>query len=179
MILKARIRQRMLSCRSRININTRKYAAHAVLKQLQGNNRFMQSQHVGLYWPLQTEIDCSPVMQWCWQHQKRVYLPVLKGQMIQFFLHTSNGMISKNRYGIWEPNIHTSSEGHPDFICVPCVAVDRLGFRIGFGTGAYDKVLKKESHAGAHKVYLAFKQTALFDSGHQKHDVKADEVILG
>ena len=45
-----------------------------------------------------------------------------------------------NKFGILEPN-NSKKEIVPDLVMVPLVAFDLHGYRLGFGSGYYDKTL--------------------------------------
>lgn len=96
------------------------------------------------------EISPHAIIQWAWQHQIQVVLPVLhpfvpwrKGALI-FVEYTPETVLHPNRFGILEPraNISTLCPIHLiDHILVPLVGFDHLGNRIGMGGGYYDRTL--------------------------------------
>lgn len=63
---------------------------------------------------------------------------------LKHILYESQAQLSLNEYGIPEPKegIHIKPIQF-DFVLVPLLAIDKSGYRIGYGKGYYDRFLKK------------------------------------
>jgi 5-formyltetrahydrofolate cyclo-ligase len=74
-------------------------------------------------------------------------LPVLArtGEDMDFYRHEPGDALVANKWGILEPKITTESVASmPDettTILVPSLAVDKSGYRLGYGAGYYDRYL--------------------------------------
>ncbi len=120
-----------------------------LLSQLTAHQFIRQAQHIGVYLAHKSEIDLSPFIQWCWQHKKNLYLPVVsanndeKGQMV-FLPYQKNSRLIMNKYAIAEP-IFDKNMIKPveqlDVLLTPLVAFDSSGARLGMGGGYYDRAL--------------------------------------
>lgn len=91
-------------------------------------------------WPLPGELDLRPL--WFALHAQghRVALPETtpRGQALRFRLwHPEVSMITE-RFGTQRPD---GAECVPDLICVPLLAFDAAGNRLGYGGGYYDRTL--------------------------------------
>ncbi|MGF1741315.1 5-formyltetrahydrofolate cyclo-ligase [Vibrio profundum] len=107
-----------------------------------------QSQHIALYLSNDGELDTQPLFERLWQQGKKTYLPVLhpfsKGQLLFLHYHRESVM-STNRYGIAEPKLDQRliiPASQLNLICVPLVAFDSDGNRLGMGGGYYDRTLE-------------------------------------
>ena len=73
--------------------------------------------------------------------------PVIENKNdMQFYPWRSKEPTIKNRFGIKEPISKNKSPLQADkrtLVCVPCLAVDLKGNRLGYGGGFYDRYLEK------------------------------------
>lgn len=78
-----------------------------------------------------------------------------KKKILEFFKVDDLGKLKKASYAILEPHPLNKkvSHGQIDVIVVPGVAFDHYGYRLGYGKGYYDRLLKKMD---AKKIGLAF-----------------------
>jgi 5-formyltetrahydrofolate cyclo-ligase len=99
---------------------------------------------IALYWPIDDEINCLPLMNHCLEQGKNCFLPVLlvdPHQKLAFASYTPQTPLVKNRYGILEPELNFSAITRLldlDIIFVPLVGFDKQGRRLGRGGGFYD-----------------------------------------
>lgn len=113
-----------------------------------------QSQHIALYLSNDGELDTQPLFERLWQQGKKTYLPVLhpfsKGQLLFLHYHRESVMTT-NRYGIAEPKLDQRlilPASQLNLICVPLVAFDGDGNRLGMGGGYYDRTLEPWFNTG-------------------------------
>jgi 5-formyltetrahydrofolate cyclo-ligase len=108
---------------------------------------FKESQHIACYLANDGEIKPEALIAEIWKSGKLCYLPVLAADgvnILQFAEYTPDTQLSTNRFGITEPVIsggNTRLVQNLDLICLPLVAFDDRGNRMGMGKGFYDRTL--------------------------------------
>lgn len=122
-------------------------AGVALLEQVKQLPNIHQAQNVAIYLSSDGEIDTQPVIDWLWQQNKHVLLPVLhpfsKGHLL-FLRYQANTPVCFNKYGIIEPQLNQTlicPIHQIDIIFTPLVAFDHTGQRLGMGGGYYDRTL--------------------------------------
>ena len=121
--------------------------SNELLEQLAARPDVLAANNIALYLANDGELDPMLFIQWCWQHNKNVYLPVLhpfsSGHLL--FLHYQpSSIMQQNKYGILEPKLDVrliKNVNDIDIIFTPLVAFDQTGNRLGMGGGFYDRTL--------------------------------------
>ncbi|MBD1576261.1 5-formyltetrahydrofolate cyclo-ligase [Vibrio sp. S11_S32] len=134
-----------------------------LLSHIQQLPQIDQAQEIALYLSVDGEVDTMPTIQWLWQQNKKVLLPVIhpfsKGQLL-FLNYTPTTPMIANQYGILEPKLDKTQIcplASVDIIFTPLVAFDDSGQRLGMGGGYYDRTLERgfETGTGASAIGLA------------------------
>lgn len=111
---------------------------------------FWKRESFFVYSSFRTEVSTAQLMKELTAAGKRVCLPRIVGKEMLAVLYT--GELVLNRFGIMEP---PSGEDEPcDVVIAPLLAVDREGFRLGYGGGFYDRYFA--SHPSALRVGLCY-----------------------
>ena len=94
------------------------------------------------YSPIRSEIDPTPLLRKLAAQGARLTLPVITAgdQPLKFRSWAASDRLRRSRLGILEPP-PDAAELVPDILLVPLAAFDRLGHRIGYGAGHYDRTL--------------------------------------
>ena len=143
--LKARIRQSVIERRNSIKPNQRQcldalICGHAL--QVISEDRNGQKA-VAAYCSHGGEPNVMPVCERLNASGRRVVLPVLSGQRLDFHRFIPDEPMLKNRFGIAEPSNHEVVELEEiDWILMPLVAFSHQGVRLGMGGGFYDRTLE-------------------------------------
>ncbi|SME99535.1 5-formyltetrahydrofolate cyclo-ligase [Pseudobacteriovorax antillogorgiicola] len=99
------------------------------------------------YLAVQDELDLEPVHQMCLQSGLSLAVPKVldwKAGIMEFFEWPKDGVFNENRVGILEPrDTATVEPATGDIVLVPCLAIDKRGYRLGYGGGFYDRFLAK------------------------------------
>ena len=141
------IRQQIRQQRNKLTKQEQQQAAQQLVQQLAKLPEVIHAQHIAIYLSHDGELDTTPFIQWCWQQNKHVYLPVLhpftKGHLL-FFQYTRKTPMQKNKFAIPEPKLNSKTLCpliKLDLLCMPLVAFDSQGNRLGMGGGFYDRTL--------------------------------------
>jgi len=105
----------------------------------------MKASSVLAYIRLRSELDTSPLLEWCWSGGIAVAAPRCEPDgrtMTPYWIRGWDDLLP-GAYGIREPNPATAvpcgSDLIPDAVIVPGLAFDRGGGRLGYGAGYYDR----------------------------------------
>lgn len=124
------------------------------------------------------EIDTSFILSILQGKDKNIVLPkVLDGTNLIHYLLTDNTILTKNKWNIPEPV--DGLEVSPlkiDVVFIPLLAFDKLGYRVGYGKGFYDKFLM-ECREDVIKIGLSLFKPVDKISDRQKHDIPMDYCI--
>tara|TARA_B100001765_G_C19402159_1_gene292805 strand:+ start:82 stop:669 length:588 start_codon:yes stop_codon:yes gene_type:complete len=97
------------------------------------------------YYPSNFEVNILNFLHKANQKNFRIGLPVIEKDYKMVFKNwIPNDPLYVNKYGILEPK-KQNKMFKPDIILVPLVAFDKNLYRIGYGKGYYDRVLKRLS----------------------------------
>lgn len=143
-------------------------AANELLTKLSCHSKIHSANNIALYLTNDGELNLQPFIDWCWQQNKAVYLPVIhpfaKGHLL-FIRYSVDSHMTINKYGIKEPKLdvrYILPTQQLDVIFTPLVAFDSSGARIGMGGGYYDRTLARwhqnysiDKHSKPHPVGIA------------------------
>lgn len=156
---KSELRKLIRNKRRNLSLRRRQSAARGLLSTLRQSSQFMAGKRVALYLSNDGEIDPQLVCDDLEQRGKQVFLPVLhplrKGHL-SFIRYTRNSRMKRNRYGISEPDFRFGLHANARYlssVCLPLVAFDQRGNRLGMGGGYYDRTLEF-MHQPGHKPAL-------------------------
>ena len=130
-------------------------------------------EHIGIYISMAHEVDTRKIIAWCFEHNKKVYVPkVLKDGMI-FVQIESLDECTLNRMGILEPISNQASEGI-QLMIVPMLAFNERKHRLGYGKAYYDRYLQSHPCMKVGICYDANLEPLLIESS---TDVKLDKIL--
>lgn len=147
MTVRNSLRKIIRSRRQQLSALAQTSAATSICKQLSKHPKILAANSIALYLANDGELDLSEFITWCFEHDKKVYLPVIhpfaSGHLL--FLHyQQNSELVANKYGIGEPKLDVGKVlpvANLDVLITPLVAFDSMGNRLGMGGGFYDRTL--------------------------------------
>jgi 5-formyltetrahydrofolate cyclo-ligase len=174
--------------------STLRAAALAARDALSGEHRAAAAQAIALrglpieimpgavvagYSPIRSEIDPAPLLRKLAAPGVQLALPAIMAddQPLKFRSWAFNDRLRRGRLGILEP-APDAAELVPDILLVPLAAFDRLGHRIGYGAGHYDRTLQQLRELKAiTAIGLAFAAQEVEAVPALLHDVALDYVL--
>ena len=179
------IRQQIRLARRSLSNEQQTTDAKKLLTLLIQLDKVQQAKNIAISIAFDGEIQTMPFIEWCWENNKQVYLPVVhpfnKGHLL--FLHyTANTEMIINQYGISEPKLKqqlTCPIKQLDIIFTPLVAFDKQGNRIGMGGGYYDRMLAPwfSEKSGPYPIGLAHDCQLVQQLPTEAWDVPLPEII--
>lgn len=125
---------------------------------------------VGIYYPLKGEVSLLPLVK-LYPNIKFVY-PKIIGDKLEFRALNDSGF-SKGRFNTMEPQGERIEMSSIDLIFVPCVAINKEGYRLGYGKGYYDKTLNNYNNTAT-----VIDKCLVLDFDASNHDIKIKKVLL-
>ncbi len=140
---KATLRAAALAARDALSSEHRAAAAQAIAARGLPIE-IMPGAVVAGYSPIRSEIDPAPLLRKLAAPGVQLALPAIMAddQPLKFRAWAFNDRLRRGRLGILEPPPN-AAEIVPDILLVPLAAFDRLGHRIGYGAGHYDRTLQQ------------------------------------
>lgn len=177
---KASLRRKYLEIRRGLDPELKKLYEERICTAITGSISYKYYDTVLLYAALPDEPDLTAVAEAAVKDGKRIAYPYcLPGthDMVFRFVSSPSELVA-GHYGIAEPP-DGCAEFSPDEPCcslclVPAVAVDRRGYRIGYGGGYYDRFLSVFRGSLAAVTFSCLVTDAL---PHGKYDLKTDVII--
>ena len=140
----------------------------------------LEADTVHVFWPIERnrEIDTRPLIRSLADAGRMVVLPSEAASTPHSIVqrrYVEDASLVENRWGALEPSSGALVElRETDLIITPALAVDRRGYRVGYGGGYYDRFLAEADCPAAAIVYSGCLYSEL---PHETHDVKVGRVI--
>jgi 5-formyltetrahydrofolate cyclo-ligase len=95
------------------------------------------------FMPMSTEINPLPLMRKLAAHGAQLALPVIQGRGKPLLMRawSFGAPLEARQWGIKEP-LDDAPVVNPDVLLVPLACFDRVGHRIGYGAGYFDKTIR-------------------------------------
>ena len=179
-----RIREHLKLKRKNLSQKKSHYISHTISEKVIGSKWLSQYTNVGIYYPVNGEVNTLQLIDYMWSINQQVFLPIINEKNLQFGRLDPDSQLKKNYFGIPEPAIKTETQistNHLDMVFVPLVAFDLNGFRLGMGSGYYDRPFEKRLTVKDKKrpvlIGLAYEFQKQECLNHQPWDVPLDMAI--
>ena len=174
---KESLRQAFKERRAAIGLDVQAEAGAAIYRNLLELERYRTATGVAAYWPMALEVDIRPAIEDALAGGRRVYLPriVREPRDLHFCRYDGDPeTLAAGPFGLSEPCGEPADIGGIDLVIVPGLAFDLHGRRLGYGTGYYDRFLKR---TGAARIGVAFDVLTTDVLPVAEHDVAMDTLV--
>lgn len=179
MMDKKLIRREVLAKRKVFSSKQLNAISHSVFNYLKQLGIWQEKQVVHIYLPIEAknEIDTWQFVEWLIENGHEVWASHLPSDESKdgFCQISKTTTYQKDRFGAPLPLEKVSKHIKPSVVILPCLAADKNGNRLGYGSGWYDKFLAQ--HPGATKIGLVPEMFLLEQIPHEPHDKKLDILI--
>ena len=139
---KKEMRKRIIEMRSRLPEQYRALKSRQICSSILSSEIYRDSGSVYGYVPFHDEVDIWPVLMNALKDGKKIAVPRICGDDMEFFYISGQEDLEDGFKGIREPKSCTEkAEAKMPLIIAPGVAFTKEGFRMGYGKGFYDKYL--------------------------------------
>ena len=142
---KSLLRKQVIDFRNSMNKHEKDEKDYRIFHKLIYSEKYIKSRTVLVYVSGDIEVDTRRIINDAFKSDKTVAVPRCdtKRNEINFFIINSFDDLEKGYCSISEPKKYCKKALiNDECLCiVPALAVDRYGFRLGFGKGYYDRFL--------------------------------------
>ena len=175
------IRQAIRQKRRELSPQQRSNAQRIIYQKIETHPALNQAKNIAIFLSFDGEVDTKPIIEYLWQQNKSVYLPVpIAEQQLLFLNYSPKTPLIKNHFGIFEPELNVNNVipfAQLDIVFTPLVAFDERGYRMGMGGGYYDRALANYQKQQILPIGLAFACQKLAKIDNQPWDIKLPEII--
>ena len=131
--------------RTELDPALRERASGLICQRIARSRAFRDARHIGLYLPVNGEVDTFPLLEQAAAAGKRLCLPIVPGRYphaMEFGLLEPDTVMESGAFGILQPRRRLATviaARDLDLVIVPLVAFDPAGNRLGMGAGYYDR----------------------------------------
>jgi 5-formyltetrahydrofolate cyclo-ligase len=177
--LKAKLRSERLAARDAISSEQRIEMSMAMAETGGSFIDFLPGEEVSGFFPIRSEVDVRPLMQKLKDRGARISVPVVVDKHTIVFRELVAGVpLVSTGFGTFGPG-EDARVVDPDVMLVPLAAFDRIGHRIGYGAGYYDRAISKLHDKGKRPrlIGVAFDCQEVDIIPAEDHDVAVDAIL--
>ena len=173
-IQKSALRKHLLEKRDATSAELRDIASEKIHENLRKISSYTNSQNIACYFPIGSEIDTHDIMLNILKQGKNLLLPRIVDDNIQFYIVSNLEKLERGSFEIMEPKDSCDRAKKIDCVLIPTVGVSKLGVRLGYGYGYYDRFL---SLTNAVKISLTYSKQIVKSIPSDSHDIKIDWIV--
>lgn len=145
---KQKLRTRILRMLRSLKKAELKEKSKKIEELIEEKEEYKRARTVMMFWPLKEEPDLRGLIRKSKASGKKLVLPKVNGRDLDLYEFVNEENLNKSDLNVLEPKEENSkivSIEDIEFVCVPGLAFDRGGHRMGRGKGFYDRFLTRLS----------------------------------
>lgn len=177
---KEKVRGEIIKKRNDLTIEFKSNYDKIIFNRLINSEVYKKAKSIFTYISFGSEVDTKKFIEYALKDNKDIYVPKTdkaNKEMIAIRINSLDNM-SVDKWGIFEPKyVDKNKIGENfDLIIMPGVAFDRVGNRIGYGGGYYDKYISNIV-CDSMKLALAYDLQIVNKIETEEHDIKVNNII--
>ena len=173
-VQKTALRKHLLEKRDATSAELRDIASKRIHENLKKNSSFIDAKNIACYSPIGSEVNTHDIMLNILEQGKNLLLPRIIDDNIQFYIVPNLEKLEKGSFEIMEPKDSCEKAKKIDCVLIPTVGASKLGVRLGYGKGYYDRFL---SSTNAVKISLTYSKQIIKSIPSDLHDIKIDWIV--
>lgn len=173
---KATLRREMRKKRQAMTAEEIEAASDELARQLFAHPLYLAAKTIYVYLSAHQEVRTERIIARARQEGKRVAVPKVCGDELEFFCLGEDTALLPGSYGILEPVNGQSANDPIALVLLPGLAFDRAGHRLGYGGGYYDRFLAREPKHPTVALCYAFQLLDRIPT--DPHDIAADAILV-
>ena len=176
MITKKEIRKQVLAERKSLDSDSVSLASQVICRKIMELPAYEVSENICLYMPINNEVDVMLLAEEAKAAGKKVWLPKVCGEEMEFRAYESEEQLVTGAYNIKEPVSEETLEANSEtLVIMPGAVFTTERDRIGYGGGYYDKYLATNSMCTTVAVCYDFQ--IVDEIPVEEHDIKPDFLV--
>lgn len=163
------IRKHVLIERNLISKEEWTEKSHRIYEKVITHPFFLNAEEIYCYIDFKNEVGTRNILETAWRLGKKVAVPKVMGDYMEFFYIQNLDELSPGNWGIMEPQKRILACGSNVLVIMPGAVFDKEKHRIGYGKGYYDHYLAK--HPNYQTMALAFELQMLENIPTDAHDI--------
>lgn len=177
---KSYIRRLIKSKKNELDLNLKEHMDKSIYNKVINSKEYKNSKTIFVYVSTNSEVNTHQMIERFLEDGKIVCIPkvISKDFGMKAVIIKSFADLELGHYNILEPNNNCKDilKNNIDLVFVPGLAFDKMGGRIGYGGGFYDKYLKDLS-TKVKKIGLCYEFQILKDIPMESFDIRINKIV--
>lgn len=110
-----------------------------LIELLKKSVEYQKAKNIMIFYPLKKEINLLPLLE---DESKNFFLPKVDGKNLLCCPYKKEDELCSSCFKTLEPQTQAVDKNSIDLIIVPALCCDKHNYRLGYGGGFYDRLLK-------------------------------------